>query len=119
MPAASHRKRDPTDTVLDMTSYSDLPMEIDWERLARAETHMLRISILEVLFLGGGRTLAPNEIAYELQTPLTHINYHAVHLWKAGFIRCVYERQVRGTMEHFYCPAEHSGADLFERLGLP
>lgn len=68
--------------------------------------------------MDGGRTMAPNEISYELQLPLTKTNYHIVSLWKAGLIRLVYERPVRGTMEHFYCLHDHAATDLPERLDL-
>lgn len=99
-----------------MTTQSGPPGNVNWEILARAETPQLRVSILEVLSIDGGRTLAPNELAYELQTPLTTVNHHATTLVRAGILRLAHERQVRGTMEHFYCAAEHTAEDLFERL---
>ena len=89
---------------------------VEWERLARAETHPLRISILEMLAMDGGRTLSPKELAYELQAPLTNVNYHTTSLLKAGLIRLAHERQVGGSMEHFYCLPSHSAQDLFDRL---
>jgi predicted transcriptional regulator len=89
---------------------------VNWEQLARAEVPWLRISILEVLSIDGGRTLAPNELSYELQTPLTTVNHHTMTLVRAGILRLAHERQVRGTMEHFYCHSEHTAEDLFERL---
>jgi predicted transcriptional regulator len=90
--------------------------EVNWEQLARTETPQLRISILEVLSIDGGRTLAPNELAYELQAPLSTVNHHTTRLVKLGILRLAHERQVRGTMEHFYCPAEHTAEDLLDRL---
>ena len=98
-----------------MTSQND-PGGVNWEQLARAEIPQLRISILEVLSLDGGRTLAPNELSYELQTSLTTVNHHTTRLVRLGILRLAHERQVRGTMEHFYCSAEHTAEDLFERL---
>jgi predicted transcriptional regulator len=95
------------------------PEDLDWERLARAETHPLRISIFEVLAMDGGRTLAPNELRYELRAPLATINYHVTELRKAALIRLAHEQQVGGTMEHFYCLFDHSAEDLFRRLRLP
>lgn len=102
-----------------MTSNSDSPEGVDWERVAYVEIHPLRVLILEALAMDGGRTLAPNEMAYELQTDITNVNYHTTALCKAGLLRLAHERQVRGTMEHFYCLPDHSAADLFERLNLP
>ena len=42
---------------------------MDWQRLARANTHPLRISVMEVLAMDGGRTLSPSDLSYELRVP--------------------------------------------------
>lgn len=89
---------------------------VNWEQLARAETHELRVSILEALSIDGGRTLSPKELVYELQTPLATVNYHTTVLYRAGILRLAHERQVGGALEHFYCFAGHSAADLFDRI---
>jgi predicted ArsR family transcriptional regulator len=81
---------------------------MDWQRLARANTHPLRISVLEVLALDGGRTLSPSDLSYELRVPLSNVNYHVVELLKSGMIELARERQVRGATEHFYRPVDHS-----------
>lgn len=75
---------------------------MNWQLLARANTHPLRISILEVLGLDGGRTLSPKDLSLELQSPLGTVNYHVTALAKVGLIEIVAERQVRGAVEHFY-----------------
>ncbi len=75
---------------------------VDWERLARATAHPLRVSILEVLGIDGGRTLSPSDLGQELQIPLSNTNYHVTELAKSGLIELVRERQVRGATEHFY-----------------
>jgi predicted ArsR family transcriptional regulator len=75
---------------------------VDWERLARATAHHLRISILEILGIDGGRVLSPNDLSHELQIPLSNTNYHVTELAKAGLIELVRLRQVRGATEHFY-----------------
>lgn len=80
---------------------------MNWELLARANTHPLRISILEVLAVDGGRTLSPNELSYELRTPLSNVNYHVTELHKAGLVELADERRVRGATEHFYREAPH------------
>ena len=75
---------------------------VDWERLARATAHPLRVAVLEVLGLDGGRLLSPSDLSRELQMPLSNTNYHVTELAKAGLIELVSRRQVRGATEHFY-----------------
>jgi DNA-binding transcriptional ArsR family regulator len=80
---------------------------VNWERLARATAHPLRVSILEILGIDGGRVLSPSDLSRELQIPLSNTNYHVTELAKSGLIELVRERQVRGATEHFYrLPAE-------------
>jgi len=83
---------------------------MNWQLLARANTHPLRISILEVLSIDGGRTLSPNELAQELRTPLSNVNYHVVQLLKSGLVELAGERPVRGATEHFYRLSEEGRA---------
>lgn len=75
---------------------------VDWERLARATAHPLRVSILEILGIEGGRILSPSDLSHELQIPLSNTNYHVTELAKSGLIELVGQRQVRGATEHFY-----------------
>jgi DNA-binding transcriptional ArsR family regulator len=76
---------------------------MDWELLARSNTHPLRVSILEVLSLDdGARTLSPKDLSLELQSPLSTVNYHVTELRQSGLLEIVDERQVRGAIEHFY-----------------
>jgi DNA-binding transcriptional ArsR family regulator len=75
---------------------------VNWERLARATAHPLRVSILEILGIDGGRVLSPSDLSRELQIPLSNTNYHVTELAKADLIELVRERQVRGATEHFY-----------------
>ena len=77
-------------------------LPVNWERLARATAHPLRVSILEILGIDGGRTMSPSELCRELQIPLSNTNYHVTELAKASLIELVRERQVRGATEHFY-----------------
>lgn len=81
---------------------------VDWQRLARANTHPLRISILEVLGIDGGRVLSPRDLSYELYAPLSRVNYHVTELAKSGLIELVGERAVRGATEHFYKLVDYS-----------
>jgi len=75
---------------------------MNWQLLARANTHPLRISILEVLGMDGGRTLSPSDLSYELRTPLSNVNYHVTELLRTGLVELAAERPVRGATEHFY-----------------
>jgi hypothetical protein len=81
---------------------------VDWQNLARANTHPLRISILEVLGIDGGRTLSPKDLSVELQAPLSTVNYHVTELARSGLLELRGERQVRGAVEHFYRPVVRS-----------
>jgi len=81
---------------------------VNWELLARANTHPLRVSILEVLNLDGGRMLSPKDLSLELQAPLSTVNYHVTELRKCGLLEVVDERQVRGAIEHFYRSVDSS-----------
>ena len=75
---------------------------VDWVGLARADAHPMRISILEVLGIDGGRTLSPSDLCTELQMPLSNVNYHVTELAKAGLVELIDKRAVRGAVEHFY-----------------
>jgi DNA-binding transcriptional ArsR family regulator len=75
---------------------------MNWQLLARANTHPLRISILEVLGMDGGRTLSPSDLSYELRMPLSNVNYHVTELRRTGLVELAGERPVRGATEHFY-----------------
>lgn len=75
---------------------------VDWEALARSTAHPLRVSILEILGIDGGRVLSPNDLSQELQIPLSNTNYHVTELGKGGLIELCGQRQVRGATEHFY-----------------
>jgi len=79
---------------------------MNWELLARANTHPLRVSILEVFSLEEGRTLSPKALSLELQAPLSTVNYHVTELYRTGLLEIVDERQVRGAIEHFYRAAD-------------
>jgi hypothetical protein len=81
-------------------------MLMNWQLLARANTHPLRISILEVLAMDDGRTLSPSDLSYELRAPLSNVNYHVTELHRTGLIELAGERRVRGATEHFYRQAD-------------
>jgi predicted ArsR family transcriptional regulator len=82
---------------------------MNWQLLARANTHPLRISILEALALDGGRTLSPSDLSYELRVPLSNVNYHVTELCRTGLVELTAERPVRGATEHFYRETRTAG----------
>ena len=93
---------------------------VNWERLARATAHPLRVSILEILGIDGGRILSPSDLSKELQIPLSNTNYHVTELAKADLIELVRERQVRGATEHFYrLPAKATAERSREETRTP
>lgn len=100
-------------------SEENCPKEIDWERVGRLEMHPRRFGLLHVLSIDNGRTLSPSECSYELQTNVADADYHITVLKKIGLVRLAHSIPVRGARENFYCLAEHSADDLFERLGIP
>jgi DNA-binding transcriptional ArsR family regulator len=73
---------------------------VNWELLARAHIHPLRVAILEVL--DEGRALSPKCLSVELRAPLGTVNYHVTQLAKSGLVDLVGKRRVRGATEHFY-----------------
>lgn len=75
---------------------------VDWVGLARMDAHPIRLSILEILGIDGGRTLSPSELCVELQVPLGDANYHVTKLAKAGLVDLAGKRRVRGAVENFY-----------------
>lgn len=85
---------------------------MNWQLLARANTHPLRISILEVLALDGGRVLSPSDLSHELQMPLSNVNYHVTELAKTDLLELAFKRQVRGATEHFYRTTEGSETSI-------
>jgi predicted ArsR family transcriptional regulator len=89
---------------------------VNWERLARANTHPLRVSILEALSIDGGRTLSPKDLSFELQAPLSTVNYHVTELRGSNLVEVVEEQQVRGAIEHFYRTVD-SGEKAAKRRG--
>lgn len=99
-PASSHSPAKQQENGHNGNGHSAVP--VNWEHLARATAHPLRVSILEILGIDGGRVLSPSDLSHELQIPLSNTNYHVTELAKAGLIQLVRERQVRGATEHFY-----------------
>ena len=93
-----------------MPSTSD-QRRLDSERLMKAMSHPLRVSILRVL---NERTASPAELARELDDHLHNVSYHTKRLEQLGCIELVKERQVRGAVEHFYRATARAMVDTSE-----
>jgi DNA-binding transcriptional ArsR family regulator len=80
---------------------------IDYKRLALAETHPLRVRILEAL---DGSEMSPTMLADEFDEPLGNVSYHVKSLLDFGFLRLEKTEPRRGAVEHFYCVVAEASA---------
>jgi DNA-binding transcriptional ArsR family regulator len=67
----------------------------------QAMSHPLRVQILGDLSLPGA-VWSPSDYAEKIGKPLGTVSYHFRELDKYGLVECIKERQVRGSVEHFY-----------------
>jgi DNA-binding transcriptional ArsR family regulator len=74
---------------------------VDWQKLALAETHELRIQILE-LFDGSDIPLSPKQLAGLTDEPIGNVSYHCNALRDAGLIELHHTEPVRGALAHYY-----------------
>lgn len=72
---------------------------IDWEAVARAELHPLRVRILETM--AGGET-TPKDLATRLGEQLGIVSYHVRQLAALQLVREVRTEPRRGALAHFY-----------------
>jgi DNA-binding transcriptional ArsR family regulator len=68
-------------------------------RLAKALAHPLRVQLLAALNEG---VASPNELAKQLDEPLTNVSYHVRMLHDLGCIELVETEPRRGALEHYY-----------------
>jgi predicted transcriptional regulator len=74
---------------------------INWERVARAHVHTIRLGILEEL-AKNRRPKSPKELSKLLKADLSKVSYHFVELAKAGLIELERTEPRRGAVEHYY-----------------
>lgn len=79
------------------------------QQLARALTHPMRVSIL-MKMNAPRRRLSPRDYCEETDGLLSNVSYHFRCLKKAGLIKLVEERPVRGSNQHFYEPVDRAMA---------
>jgi DNA-binding transcriptional ArsR family regulator len=77
-------------------------VDIDWERLARAETHPLRISALQAFAADPKAELSAKLLSDQLDVPLGNVAYHLNGLARAGVIELASTHQRRGALEKRY-----------------
>jgi DNA-binding transcriptional ArsR family regulator len=68
-------------------------------RLAKALAHPLRVQLLAAL---NQKVASPNELAKQLDEPLTNVSYHVRMLHELGCIELVDTEPRRGALEHYY-----------------
>jgi DNA-binding transcriptional ArsR family regulator len=69
------------------------------EALVKALNHPVRVKALSIL---SDRMASPNEIADQIEVPLSNVSYHVRVLDELGLIEVVEEERVRGSVAHFY-----------------
>src|SRR4051794_32491478 len=79
------------------------PAPIDWERLARAESHPVRIAIIDLLQRDGEQALSAREIAAKLQLPHRTVSHHVNDLLGSGLLISAGHRVTRGTAARLVC----------------
>jgi DNA-binding transcriptional ArsR family regulator len=79
-------------------------MAIDYQALALAETHPLRIDILKLLD-ASSEPMSPKMLSGETGQPLGNVSYHVGGLRDAGLIVLHSTRARRGAVEHLYALA--------------
>jgi DNA-binding transcriptional ArsR family regulator len=97
-----------------MDAGAERPLDPD---LAKALSHPLRQRILERLSAGG--EASPNELARELDAPLSNVAYHVRILRRFNCVELARTRQRRGALEHYYRAIAHPWFDAEQWARLP
>jgi DNA-binding transcriptional ArsR family regulator len=71
----------------------------------RVLSHKMRVDILTML-VDAGQPMSPTELSHSLGVALNNLSYHVRVLADNGLLVLVNTRPRRGTLEHFYSPAE-------------
>lgn len=74
---------------------------ISWEKLARAETHPLRVKLLQAIDKAS-KPCSPVQLSKAFDEPLANVAYHVKALAKADLIEVVETVPRRGALEHLY-----------------
>jgi DNA-binding transcriptional ArsR family regulator/DNA-binding MarR family transcriptional regulator len=88
-----------------------MPTTSQLAQRSKALTHPVRIKIMGAY--QPGRVASPSEVAEETGEPLHQVSYHVDRLVEWGWLEFVEDREVRGTLEHFYRVA---GRPFYDRV---
>jgi DNA-binding transcriptional ArsR family regulator len=77
---------------------------LDWERVARAEIHPLRLKLLQAI-CAASKPASPTQLAAAFKEPLGNVSYHVGKLAEGGLIELSHTEPRRGAVEHFYAMA--------------
>lgn len=80
----------------------DAAGEVDWEAIARACTHPLRVRIMEHAAAAPRVRFTPAELATAWGEPLGNVAHHVRSLHGQGRLAAAGEKQVRGGVAHYY-----------------
>jgi DNA-binding transcriptional ArsR family regulator len=88
--------------AVDMTDKRDEPLPFDWAALVSLVVHPMRVEIIETL-RWTGEPLSASDLTriFGIGT-LSVVSYHVRELAKAGVLKEISTRQVRGARETFY-----------------
>lgn len=79
-------------------------MAFGWDALVPRIVHPLKVAIIEALWWIG-RPMSASDLTKVIddeEIGLSHVSYHMVTLAKAGAIKVVRRRRIRGSTEKFY-----------------
>lgn len=74
---------------------------IDWTKVGRAETHPVRLAILEAMERIGQPT-SPRVLTELCVLDISTVSYHVTQLAKKGILAPAGTKPSRGATEHFY-----------------
>jgi DNA-binding transcriptional ArsR family regulator len=74
---------------------------VNWEHVARAELHPLRVRIIEHAE-GAREPFSPSQLADRFGAPLGNVAYHVRRLRAEGLLEATSRRMRGGVVEHFY-----------------
>jgi hypothetical protein len=76
--------------------------DVDWETVAKASTHPLRLRIIEAAASGPEGRFSPVELAREFDEPLGNVAYHVRTLVGDGLLAKAGTSPRRGAVQHYY-----------------
>jgi hypothetical protein len=77
-------------------------VELDWQGLAEASMHPLKLRILERAATNPDAKFSPVELAHEFGEKLGSVSYHVRQLHAQRLLKKVGTKPVRGAVQHFY-----------------